>query len=257
MDFSILEQYNFTELKNIARKMNIIHTNSKQGTLDIIKKALLEYELYKNDIESKYIIGKQLGEPGKDGTTYLVTNKEGIEYAMKTFKKQKSSDLIRKEATLQQQAADCGVAPNVIEVDTISKFIVMDKLDKNLIDVMKKQNGNLTPQQQQQIVRIFQKLDTALVFQGDSNPINYMLKGKKIYLIDYGFAKEINSKLIKKLKTDTPNIKIMLLGFILKLKELNCPSTSYDFLITFLSEDDIEMYNIKNNGVGITTGNLT
>ena len=84
-----------------------------------------------------------------------------------------------------------------------------------------------------------------------------MLKGKKIYLIDYGFAKEINSKLIKKLKTDTPNIKIMLLGFILKLKELNCPSTSYDFLITFLSEDDIEMYNIKNNGVGITTGNLT
>ena len=134
MDFTVLETYNFTELKNIARKMNLTPVNSKQETLNSIKTSLLEYEEYKNELESKYTIGRQLGEPGKDGTTYLVTTRDGTEYAMKTFKKNKPSDLIKKEASLQKKAAECDVAPNVIDVDTVSKFIVMDKLDRNLFN---------------------------------------------------------------------------------------------------------------------------
>ena len=72
-----------------------------------------------------------------------------------------------------------------------------------------------------------------------------MLKNKKIYVIDFGFAKEINNRLIKKLGTDTPNIKIMTLGLILKLKELNCNPISWKYLKRYISPEEIERFRIE------------
>jgi hypothetical protein len=65
-----------------------------------------------------------------------------------------------------------------------------------------------------------------------------MQKGKRLYMIDYGFSKEITPKFIKLYKTETPNMKIMLLGLILKLKELRCNPISWELLITYISEED-------------------
>ena len=65
-----------------------------------------------------------------------------------------------------------------------------------------------------------------------------MYKNNKLYIIDFGFAKEIDSNLVAKLKTKNPNIDIMTLGFILKLKEMNCPAESYSYLLQFVKEDD-------------------
>ena len=157
---------------------------------------------------------------------------------MKTFKKTKSSDTLKKEAMLQQKAADFGLAPKVIDTDTVSKYIVMEKLDTHLLDYLNNQKGIFTQKQQKQIIQIFKGLDKSGVFHGDSNILNYMYKNNKLYIIDFGFAKEIDSNLVAKLKTKNPNIDIMTLGFILKLKEMNCPAESYSYLLQFVKEDD-------------------
>ena len=57
-------------------------------------------------------------------------------------------------------------------------------------------------------------------------------------------SKKIDDKLIKKLKTNTPNMSLMNLGFILKLKELECPPSSYSYLIKFVSEKDKQDYRL-------------
>ena len=41
-----------------------------------------------------------------------------------------------------------------------------------------------------------------------------------MYMIDYGFAKDIDDRLIKKYETNSPNMKFMILGLILKLKDI-------------------------------------
>jgi hypothetical protein len=95
----------------------------------------------------------------------------------------------------------------------------------------------LNKTQQQAIINLYKKLDEAGVFHGDSNITNYMYKGKKLYLIDYGMAKEITPALCKKLGTNTPNMTIMTLGLIIKLKELKCPPSSYQYLLQYVSMD--------------------
>jgi tRNA A-37 threonylcarbamoyl transferase component Bud32 len=164
---------------------------------------------------------------------------------MKTFNKRKSSENIKKEAELQAKASEKGISPKVIDVDLVSNCIIMEKMDEHLFDVMKKQCGNLTENQQKQILEIFIKLDDACVFHGDSNILNYMLKNNKIYIIDFGMSKHINDKLKKKLKEDRPNFTLMNLGFILKLKDLKCPSTAYKYLIKFVSEENKNKYGIN------------
>jgi hypothetical protein len=111
--------------------------------------------------------------------------------------------------------------------------------------VIKRQKGNVTKIQQCQIIEIYKKLDEVKVFHGDSNLLNYMIKDKKIYIIDFGYSKEINDKFIKKIGSSTPNIKLMTLGFILKLKELKCSPHSWKYLKKYLSEEDIERFQIE------------
>ena len=110
---------------------------------------------------------------------------------------------------------------------------------------MKKQKGILLKCQQLQIMDIFKKLDDVKVFHADSNIMNYMLKGKHIYLIDFGFSKEITPRLCKKLGTDHPNKRIMTLGLVLKLKELKCQPSSWKYLKRDISEEECEKFNIE------------
>jgi serine/threonine-protein kinase RIO1 len=117
-------------------------------------------------------------------------------------------------------------------------------MDTHLLDIMKKQDKDLKVGQQRQIIDIFKKLDECKVFHNDSNILNYMFKNKKLYIIDFGMSKAIDDKLIKKLNTDKPNMTLMLIGFIMKLKELGCPQTSYSYLIRFLDKKYIERFNL-------------
>jgi tRNA A-37 threonylcarbamoyl transferase component Bud32 len=244
MNFSQLNTYTFIELQNIASKMGLSKNKSKRSTLESIISGFEEYEEYKNDKIDKYTRIKQLGKGGKEGVTYLVRTVDEDEYAMKTFKQAKSSKNLKKEAALQQQASKSGITPIVIDIDTVSKYIVMERMDKHLFDVMKKQNGTLNKIQQQSIIKIFKKLDSVGVFHGDSNILNYMYKGRKLYIIDFGMSKEIDKTLIKKLGTKSPNLDIMTLGLILKLKELGCPSSSYKYLLQYISENEKERFQL-------------
>jgi tRNA A-37 threonylcarbamoyl transferase component Bud32 len=238
MNISQLKNLSYTELKDIAKDMDISIPKNKDELVKTMLKCFKEWEKYKKEKIDKYEKIKQLGEKGKEGIVYLVKTKDGKEYAMKTFKSNKSSDKLRKEAELQCMASEYNIAPKVIEIDTVKKTIVMEKMDKHLIELIKNQEGDLKESQQKQIIKIYEQLDKAKVFHADSNILNYMYKGKKLYIIDFGMSKEIDDKLIKSLGTSTPNIDLMTLGFILKLKELNCKESSYSYFLNYVSDDN-------------------
>jgi tRNA A-37 threonylcarbamoyl transferase component Bud32 len=188
----------------------------------------------------KYKIGPRIGNTGKDAKTFSVHDKDGNEYAMKTFKKNKSSDRIEQEAKFQKRCANAGISPRIIDYDTQEKFIVMEKMDGHLYNIIETHQGLVSEKIQKQVLDIFKKLDKVGVFHGDANIMNYMYKGGKMFIIDFGFSKEIDDVLIKKLETQTPNMDIMLLGFILKLKEMNCPPSSYSVLSKFVRKEKRE-----------------
>lgn len=244
MDFNKLFNIPFPTLKQLAQEMDIPPTRSKQELINKMTVCFKEYEEYQEQTKNKYKIIKQIGERGKEGTTYLVSTPDGHEYAMKTFRKHKSSTTLKQEAKLQKIAGDAGISPRVIDRDLVSKTIVMTKMDYHLIDIMKKEKGNLKQTYQKQIIKIFKKLDEIGVFHADSNILNYMIKDGKIYIIDFGMSKIIDSSLIKKLGTSTPNLNIMTLGLILKLKELGCPVDSYKTLKKFISSENIKQFNL-------------
>lgn len=239
-----LEKYNLSELKKMATKMDLPLRRSKTEMIEDISKAFGEYEEYKHEKLDKYSRHKQLGEKGKEGTTYLVTDHSGKEYAMKTFRKGKSSSKLYNEYSLQKKAGKAGVAPRVHDYDTVGKWILMEKMDSHLYEYLNKSQGILTKKQQERLLEIFRKLDEINVFHNDANLCNYMIKNGEIYLIDYGFAKEITPELKKKLGTETPNSKLMLIGLILKLKECKCPEKSYKYLIRHINKEDQTKFNL-------------
>ena len=51
--------------------------------------------------------------------------------------------MIHKEAEFQDRAARAGIAPRVLDVNTVLKYIVMEKLDIQLIDIITKRRGVL------------------------------------------------------------------------------------------------------------------
>jgi tRNA A-37 threonylcarbamoyl transferase component Bud32 len=174
----------------------------------------------------------------------MVKTPRGEQYAMKTFKKTKSIERLALEATLQDMASRHGVSPKIIDVDIVGRTITMEKMDKHLVDIMKISNGNLQVEHQKRLFEIFKRLDRAEVFHGDSNILNYMIKGDKIYIIDFGMGKRIDGKLKKRLGTITPNETLMTLAFILKLKELGSPSEAYSYLLSHVSTEFREKYNL-------------
>ena len=225
-----LEKMTFTELKGMASDMGLASKRSKVEYITVIQQAFTEYEKYKSKKIDKYRRGKQLGVKGKEGTTYSVTNvTNNKEFAMKTFRKTKSSDTLRAEYEFQKIASVAGIAPRVVEYDTVGKYIVMEKMDSHLTDTIKKQDWTLTKDQQLRIVEIFTKLDSCGIFHGDCNTSNYMMKGATIYIIDFGYAKNIDTRLIKKMGT-APNVTVMTQAFVLKLREMNCAPSSWKYL---------------------------
>lgn len=237
-----LEKYSYVELKELAGKMELKIKKTRKEMLEDILDAFKQYEEYKIKKFDKYKRVKKLGDKGKDGLVYLVEC-DNKQYAMKTFRENRSSVLIKKEAELQKKAAEVGISPGVIRVNTVFNYIVMDLMDVNLLDIMKKQNKMITKNQQMQLIRIFKKLDEIGVFHSDPNPLNFMVKNRKMYVIDFGFAKSIDTSVEKKYGK-TPNLSLMTLGFILKLKDLGCPRESYEYMMEFLDKSKLVGFGI-------------
>ena len=144
MNVDDLQKLKFDELKKIALGMDIKIPKTKTELVTIMLDCFREYENYKKEKIDKYTKIQQLGNKGKEGITYLVKTNDDLKYAMKTFKKNKSSDKLRKEARFQEIASEYNISPKIIEIDTVSKYIVMEKLDKHLFDVLKEKNGILS-----------------------------------------------------------------------------------------------------------------
>jgi tRNA A-37 threonylcarbamoyl transferase component Bud32 len=221
--------------------MDLKPQRNKQDYINNVMQAFKEYEEHKKDTIDKYTRVRQLGCTGKDGTTYLVKTKSGREYAMKTFKKQKSDDAIMKEIELQKIASKNGISPKIRDYDTVFKYIVMDKLDENLYDILKSQKWTLTIDQQHQLIKLFQTLDEIKILHNDPNPLNFMLKNGKMYIIDFGLSKKIDTALTDKLKSDSPNMKFMIVGFLLKIREIH-PTSKFKELEKHVSKDDKKMF---------------
>ena len=237
-----LEKYNLTQLREMGEKMGLRPRRSKLEMIKDIAKGFSEYEEYKREKIDKYVKGEQLGEKGKEGTTFLVTEvSTGKKYAMKCFRKAKSSSRLKKEYSMLRKAGKAGISPKAYDYDTVSKYIVMERMDSHLYTEIDKNKGVLKKSHQERIIEIFSILDNIGLMHNDCNVANYMLRDDIVYMIDFGLAKEINPKLIKTMGTDKPNSHLMLIGLILKLKEQNLPEKSYKYLLKNLPEE----YKIK------------
>ena len=169
--------------------------------------------LSRKAIESRFDIS---GKKGKEGVTFVATGHSGTEYAIKLFKAKKSSAKLSLEASRQTLAAAKGVSPRVMAVNTTDKYIIMEKLEETIVDFMRRmypEEGSEKPlsvAHQHRIIEICEKLDQANVVQNDGNPLNLMMtKDNDIMIIDFGFAVDINKKMLKK-RGPEPNINLTL-----------------------------------------------
>ena len=239
----ILPNLSKNELFQIAQEIDLEYSQriSKKQLVKEIEDRFLEFEEYKY-ARDKYEQLEQLGHKGKEGRTYLVRNDKNREYAMKTFPRRKSSAMIVREVHLQRRAANIGVSPNIIEYNLDNKFIVMEKLDITLLDILKKQKGRLNVKQQKRIIEIFQLLDQGKVFHADPNPLNFMERNKILYIIDFGMAKDIDKRIIRE-HGETPNMKLGVLGFVLKLKQLS-PNINCSHIVKYISPETRQQFKI-------------
>jgi|SaaInlV_165m_DNA_1040744.scaffolds.fasta_scaffold00167_30 predicted Ser/Thr protein kinase len=245
MDYKKLENLKYPELKSIAIEIGIPVRRSKTELYTDIKKSFKEYETYKTCKLDKYKKLCRLGERSKETITYLVVTNQDQEYAMKSYRKNKSSVNLKKEAEFQKTCYDVGISPKLIDIDTVSKYIVMDKLETHLDKQIENQNYVLTREQQRQIINIYKKLDLIKIYHGDVNLKNFMLDKKgKIFIIDFGDSKEITKNFCIKLGTLTPNVHIMTLGLALNLKKIGCSESSYDYLLKYIPEEQLIHFKI-------------
>ena len=173
----------------------------------------------------RYRTVKSLGRKGKEGSVFEVKLR-GKSYAKKQFRKSKSAAKIEKEVAMQKIGTKAGISPIIREFNLNDKYIIMQKLEKNLYDVMQRRGGTMAKVHQRALLRIFRKLDKVMVFHKDPNPVNFMFTSDNVLkIIDYGFAEEIN---VRKhgLK---PNREQMTLGLLLKFKKL-FPGVEYEIL---------------------------
>lgn len=198
------------EIRKLAKSKGIDPTGMSRSSL---VRSLAKHQGKKVRKTSR-VVG-DLGMKGKEGKVVEIISR-GKSYAKKNFRKNKSSSKLHKEVEMQQLGAKAGISPEIKEFNLNEKYIIMEKLDKNLYDMMLKKQGKLSQTHQKALLRIFRKLDKIKVFHKDPNPLNFMFCKSKLYIIDYGFAEEIKESKHGR----TPNLLQMTMGLLLKFKAL-------------------------------------
>ena len=237
-----LNQASLHKLKNIAKQMEIdkeLRNFDKLNKKQFIKHII---HCFQKISQSDYKKICQIGNKGKDGVCYMI-NYNSRKRVMKQFKKNKSSKNILLEYQLQKKASKHGISPRVYHIDIDNKCIIMEKMDQNLFEILRQNNGELSENLQNYIVYLINKLDQIGIFHGDPNPSNFMIKDKKLYIIDYGFGRNIDQKLINKHNTKHINRKFMILGLLLQLKQL-FNQTNYHILKKHISNENIKKFQL-------------
>jgi len=227
-----MHKFSFYQLKDIAEDCGINPYNKSKP--DLYREIMSHFCEEEKDLPKTdtYREVKEIGRGGNDSVVYLA-KKDGKEFAMKKFNSNVCTKEIKKEVGYQKKAS--GISPEIVDVDYEKKSIVMEKMDSHVVDYLTKNKGKFPIKYQKRLIEIFTALDEKGVYQADPNILNYMFKGDRIYMIDFGMCKPINKYLIKKLGTDKPNMKYTLLSFICKLKEGNCSPRSYSHLLKYVS----------------------
>ena len=140
MSYKFLNDISVKDLREICKTVGVENPEniSKIDLISYLKNGFKKYNLPEPKIEEevkekkeKWQIEDKIGYEGKEGTVYNV--KKGSKYyAMKKFKKDKSENKIKLESDLQKIASKDYLSPKIYDVDLENKYIVMDKLDKNL-----------------------------------------------------------------------------------------------------------------------------
>jgi tRNA A-37 threonylcarbamoyl transferase component Bud32 len=174
------------------------------------------------------IIIQDINKKGKDGKLLRVCRGRK-QMIMKLFRKNKNPDMIEKEFLFLEKGADLGISPKTYGYNTgVHNYIVMEELEYTLLDHIKK-HGCIKEKYQKQMIRILETLDKHSIFHGDISLLNFMFdKTGKLFIIDYGMAKDMNETFIKKYSKDA-NIKYGITALILKLREID-PNFKCDIL---------------------------
>lgn len=242
-----LERLTISRLRDMAEQMGLQPSRRKGDLINQIREAFKEWEEYKKDKVERYEKIQPLGNKGREARTFLVYDtKHKKEYAQKQYRKNKSSDAIRREYEFQKRAAERGISPQVVDCDTIAKTITMVKMNYDLIDLIQRQKGKLTRKQQEDIVRLFGAMDDLRIFHADSNALNLMYTEKdELKIIDYGFAEEITPRVVKKYGTERPNGLYLTMGLITQLRRI-FPESKFPHLEKQISPELLEKFRQAN-----------
>jgi len=201
-----------------------------------------EFLRLRNNEPSDYVQISQIGKEGKEGLVYLGLHIKTMQsFAIKTFRKSKSPRMMEKEAYYQYLAAKEGISPAVVEYNTEMKFIVMELLECTLIDLINQQ-GRLKPFQENQIIELYQKLDRIGVMINDANPLNIMVKNRKLFLIDFGFAKPTCHREFK--KYPHPNYQLMPVGLLSWLEKRKYNTQEMKIIRSHISPEMMKVFGI-------------
>ena len=242
------EKINLRELKKSARALGIL--------TDGLSREMVEYEIEKKNRgkspeRKRHTVGKQLGIKGSHGSVVAVQLGRKL-CAKKQFRANRSNLKIKREIQLQREAAAAGVSPRIIEYNLNSKYIIMQRLCKNLWDVLRKKGGKMSKKLQREILQIFRILDNIGVFHKDPNPLNFMLDATNtLYIIDFGFATRVDIKRDGK----TPNQNQMTLGLLMKLSNF-FPGVEYPILKNSLPQHLSAMIQTSNSSIEGGSGSM-
>jgi len=151
-----------------------------------------------------FTVMNQLGEDGKDGIVSLVKFPNGLRCACKQYKRTKSTKMIQKEVDFQRQAAEAGIAPEIMHVDLPNRRIFMEIMAARVVDELSESDERF----EQELLTIMDKLDSIGILHNDGNALNLMFDNDdNLKIIDFGLSKKITPAIRRKWD-NAPNTKV-------------------------------------------------
>jgi tRNA A-37 threonylcarbamoyl transferase component Bud32 len=196
-NFKYLDNLTINEKKEVRTVLgSILQKKLVVKNTNVLELLLTYFFREMENRDKKWIIKNTIGKPGKEGSGYIVyeVNHPETEYVMKEFKPKKSFDKVRNEVLFQTIASLYEISPKILEYGRKpNPYIIMEKMNGgNISEVIMRQNGKLTLDQQQQLIKIYDTLDKIKIHHNDFNILNLMFNNNKLYIIDYGMSKILN-----------------------------------------------------------------
>ena len=186
---------------------------------------------------------KRLGI-GSGGIVYRACCEDDCSFVMKEVKNPNiDNEMFLKEVAIQSAMSKKGLAPKIHYVDEKLRIVIMDSLEQNFWDFMKKElskktlikaKQNLFREATMEILDLIRKHHDLGIVHGDTHGGNIMRNTEgKWYLIDYGLAKKHKKVTKAKSLTDLHEVWNTLYGEAKDSKRI------FDILFGFISKSFI------------------